>query len=258
MNTNHLIVISKYPEEDYRAAVFRDYISPRNEEFCQFHGIKYHLIDNRVDLEVIRGRPIWWKFSVILDMMKDGRIKDGDNVIHYDADIFNVKPEVSLFPPQGKSFAYAIDSGNTHCMGFCSLKVNEWSKKLVSRIMCEERWERTKDIITKHDRFGTYSSFVREFGEQAMIYLLFGIKRHSDKSFWSFPNNGWHSEVTDEVRYTLKELKENVHIFPTEYNVTEWPLESSLEFNINPVNCKENVVLRHLTGANWFNVTNWV
>lgn len=254
----YLFVIAKYPETDYRTKIFRDIFSPQNKRYAELHDTKYVEIDNQHEIAVIRDNPTWWKFSIPEALLNADKLKDGDILIHYDADILNCKPEISLEIPEDKSFGYSIDSGNTACMGFYSVRINDWSKKLIRNVMDNERWERTKDIITKHDRFGTYSSYVREFREQALIHRMFGIKRHSDKSYWEYPNQGWHSEITDECIYSLEELNKNVHVFPTEYNVTEWENESSLQFNINKNIQKENVVLRHFTGCSWENYKNWI
>lgn len=253
-----LFVIARYPETDYRMEIFNNVFSKRNQSFCDNFDIKYVEIRNEHSLELIRNNPTWWKFSIPLQLIEAGTISDGDVLIHYDADILNCKPEISLEIPEGKSFGYSIDSGNTACMGFWSLRVNDWSKGLIKNIMDESRWERLKNKITIHDRFKTYSSFAMEFREQAMLHRLFGIKRHSDLSYWDMSNFGWHSEVTEECIYSLEDLHKNVHVFHTKFNVTEWEGESSCEFNINSKVKKEDVVLRHLTGCNWNNYKNWL
>lgn len=253
-----LFVISRYPEGDYRSEVFKNVFSKRNREFCDKNGLKYVEIGNEQSLDLIRNNPTWWKFSIPQMLIDTNTISDGDVLIHYDADIYNCKTDVSLEIPEDKSFGYSIDSGNTACMGFWSMRIDDWSKSLIKNIMDESRWERLKNEITIHDRFQTYSSFAMEFREQAMLHRLFGIKRHSDLSYWDMPNYGWHSERSAECIYSLDDLHQNVHIFDTKYNVTEWPGESSCEFNINANVKKEDVVLRHLTGCNWNNYKNWL
>lgn len=252
----YLFVLSSY--SDYRQKIFDEIISPRNKQYCDIHGYKYVEIRKEHNPKPFRGNYTWNKFSIPLDLINSGVLKEGDILIHYDADILNVKPEISLEIPEDKSFGYSIDSGNTVCMGFWSMRVNDWSRQLIRNVMDENRWNRLKDEITIHDRFKTFSSYAQEFREQAMIHKLFGVKRHSDKSYWEYPDYGWHSDVTDECVYSLDELRDNVHVFPTEYNVTEWKGESSLQFNINPIDDKDDVILRHFTGCSWENIKSWV
>lgn len=250
-----LFVIAKY--NDNRQKIFEEIISPRNKSYCDKHGFKYIEIKNDISLQTFRNNPTWWKFTIVKELLINNKVKDGDIISHIDADMYFVKDDSCLQTP--KSFSYAIDSGNTHCMGWYSLRINEWSRNLVDNILSEERYKKLNDKISIHDRFKTYSSFWQEFREQASWYSLAGIKRHSDKSFWEYSNYGFHSEYTEDVIYSLEELKENVHIFPTEYNVTEWVGESSCEFNINNKIKKENAVLRHFAGGqDWNSVRNWI
>jgi hypothetical protein len=249
-----LFVIARY--NDHRQKIFDDIISPRNKLYCEKHGYKYIEIKNDVNINKVRNHHTWWKFTILQDLIKSNRVIDGDFIIHMDADMYIVDIEKDLSTP--KSFSYSIDSGNTHCMGWYSIKVNDWSKNLIDNILSEERYFKLNDKISIHDRFKTHSSFWNEFREQASWYSLAGIKRHSDEPFWNYSNNGFHSEKNEDVLYTLEELNDNVHIFPTEYNVTEWIGESSCDFNINKVD-KNLVVLRHFAGGqNWNNIKNWV
>ena len=168
-----------------------------------------------------------------------------------------VKDDVSIETP--KSFSYAIDSGNTHCMGWYSLKINDWTRNLVKNILSDERFNKLNDKVTIHERFQSHSSFWHDFREQASWYSLAGIKRHSDKPFWEHTNNGFYSQYDENVIYSLDELKENVHIFNTEFNVTEWEGESGCQFNINNTVKREDVIIRHFAGGqDWNNIKNWI
>ena len=170
-----------------------------------------------------------------------------DSIItHIDADMCVVKTDMPY--ETSKSFSYSIDSGNTHCMGNYSIKINEWSRKLVDNILSEKRFDALNDVQTRHDRFGYINSFWHEFREQASWYSLAGIKRHSDEPFWNYPNNGWHSAKDEWTLYSLDELNEHVEVLPTEWNVTELAGESSCEFLINKVK-KEDVIIRHFAGG---------
>jgi len=249
-----LFVIAKY--DGFKQKIFDEIISPRNASFCEKHGFKYVEIKNNIDLPLERYNPTWWKFTILRDLINSGKVSDGDIVTHIDADMYFVKEDVSL--ETDKSFSYAICSGNTHCMGWYSIKINDWSRNLINNILSEERFQKLYNKITIHDRFKTHSSFWHEFREQASWYSLAGIKRHSDKPFWEYSNNGFHSEPNEDVVYSLDDLEKHVSIFPTEWNVTEWENESACQFNINKVK-REDVILRHFAGGqSWENIKNWI
>ena len=61
--------------------------------------------------------------------------------------------------------------------------------------------------------------------------------------------------------YDLEQIYENVHLFPSTYNVTEFYGESACINNINPVENYNDVVIRHFAGAQkwrkqWTNTNN--
>lgn len=245
----YLMVIANY--SDWRQEFFETYMSPRNKDYCKIHGFEYIEITEK--LEPIRGRVGWIKAFKVQELLKT-TLKDDDVLTCLDADMAIVKKEILYAPDENKSFAYAIDSGNTHCMGSYSIRVNDWSRNLFDLIVDESRYNFLNDQMTIHERFGTYSSFWKEFYDQASWYSLAGIKRHSDKSFWEYPDYGWHSdktatgEVNEWCEYTLEELHENVQILPTSWNVTELEGESSCEFLINKTP-REDVIIRHFAGG---------
>lgn len=250
-----LFVISKY--NDNRQKIFDEIISPRNKQYCEKHNFKYVEIKNETPLALIRNNPIWWKFFIIKDLVDKNKLNDGDIITALDADMYIVDIESKLYT--NKSFTYSIDSGNTHCLGWYSLTINEWSKQLINNIVDEKRYIKLINKQTLHPRFNTYSSLWQIWAEQASWYSLAGIKRHSDISFWNLDNNGFNSEITEDVIYSIDELKQNVEILKTEFNVTEWEGESSCEFNINNNVKRENVIIRHFAGGqDWNNIYNWI
>jgi len=255
----YLFVLAAY--SDYRQQIFDDIISPRNKEYCNNNGFKYIEIRKEHNPVPFRGNYTWNKFKVVQDLMKSGTLKDNDIIINMDADMFitrGIQANHGLEPLPQYSFSYAIDSGNTHCMGWFCVRVNDWSRLLIDNILSEERYQKLKDKISIHERFKTYSSFWNEFREQASWYSLAGIKRHSDKSFLLYPNYGFHSEVTEDTVYSVDELRDNTYVFPPIYNVTEWEGESGCQFNINKVP-KKDVIIRHFAGGqDWRNIKNWV
>ena len=240
----YLMVIASYP--DWRQEFFENFMSPRNKEYCKRHGVVYLEYTNKQELAPYRGNFTWLKFTLVRDLLESGKLQDGDILTHLDADMCYAKIDKEYIT--SKSFSYSIDSGNTHCMGSYSIKINDWSKTLISNILSEERYNKLNDIHSIHEAFGHMSSFWHEFREQASWYSLAGIKRHSWEPFWNLPDYGWHSNKSENVLYSLEELYEHVEVLPTIWNVTELVGESGCEFNINNTK-KEDVIIRHFAGG---------
>ena len=236
----YLMVIASY--KDYRQDFFDKHISPRNKEYCKIHGVEY--IEIKESLTPVRGKLGWIKAFKVRDMI-NSELKDGDILTCLDADMAIHKTEFEYAPK--KSFTYSIDSGNTHCMGSYSVRVNDWTKNLFNLITCEDRYSRLGSKPTRHPAFGDYSSFWESHYDQASWYSLAGITRHSWVPFFQLPNCGWHSDHNEDTGYSLEELNDNVDILPTAWNVTEMPGESDCHFNINPVR-REDVIIRHFAG----------
>lgn len=251
----YLFVLAAY--SDYRQEIFDKYISPRNKEYCELHGYKYVEIRNEHKPVAFRGNYTWNKWSIIRDLITTGKLTDGDYIINIDADQYIVNTSVDFITK--KSFSYAIDSCNSHCNSLLSFKINGWSKKLINELLSEERYQRLRNKISTHEGFpGKIDSFVNEFREQSILYYLFGIKRHSNISFWSLPNYGWHSYNTSDSIYTIKELHEHVEVWPSCYNVTSFEGEYEGMFFMNKCK-KEDVVTRHFAGgSDWNLIKNWI
>lgn len=212
--------------ETYTSKNFTDYCSLNNIQFLFVRDTSKHNIERH---------PTWMSWKIISDLIDSGSISDGDIISSIDADTCIVKKDASLFT--SKSFGYAIDSCNTHCMGFYSLKINEWTKKLVKNVLDEERYQRLKD-----------TPIWKMWNDQASIYTLFGIQRHSWIPFDLLENNGWHSHKTSDTIYSIEELHEHVEIMPTEWNVTHVAGEGFNEYFINPTQ-KRDTVIRHFAGS---------
>ena len=250
MNKNYLLAIASY--EDSRQEFFEKFTSKRNKEYSLIHGLEY--IEVTEGVEPIRGKLGWYKTFKVNEILDD--INDGDTLTYLDADMAIVDKSKLYIPEKDKSFSYSIDSGNTHCMGSFSIRVNDWSRNLMKLVIDESRYQNLIDVTTIHEHKGSESSFWEEFYDQASWYSLAGIKRHSDKSFWKIPNFGWHSSKDEWTIYPLEELYKNVQIFPTNYNVTELPGESTCTYYINKVNYNK-VFIRHFAGgqewrSEWF------
>jgi len=236
-----------YPgHKNEKQEIFDNHISPINQKYCDKHGFEYVVIRNDEPLELIRNNPTWWKFSIVQDWIKTGKVKEGDIVTHFDADMVITKDEQSY--QTDKSFSYAIDNGNTHCMGNYSVTINDWSKGLINRILDENFFQRMKD--TPH---------WQEFREQAAWYTLAGILPHSWIPFFDMPNYGFHSTVSPELHYSLEDLDKHVEVRGPEWNTTllaeeaDDPVSESLQkYNIVKSK-KEDMIVRHFAGGQPWN-----
>ena len=108
------------------------------KEYAKMHGYEY--LEFKDNLALVRNNPTWWKFSVVKDLIDSNTIKENDIISHFDADMCMVKPEYEF--TTNKSFTYVIDSGNTHCMGCYSMRINEWSKNTIDLILDEKRYKK--------------------------------------------------------------------------------------------------------------------
>lgn len=239
----HFLVIANY--SDQRQEIFDKVYSPRNKEYCQKYGYNY-IVSKGIDL--FRNNPTWWKFTVPLDFIKQGVIKEGDSLIHFDADM--IYHDISKEYPCSKSFTYAIDNGNSHCMGNYSMIINEFSLTMMNNILDENLWQSCKD-----------TELWTLWREQAAWYTLSGIPRHSWIDFRMMPHRGWH-QTQDEffkskIKYSLSELYNNVDILGPEWNSTiliedrnSIP-EGIMQYNIAKSQ-RKNCIIRHFAaGQGW-------
>ncbi len=244
MKKNYLLAIASYTDEK-KQAFFNKYVSVRNKEYCKLHNFEY--IEITSDVKPIRDQYFWFTSFKHEEIINDV-LNEGDGLVSVDADAIIVDIDRNLLPPNNKNYAYSIDTANTHCMGWSSFIKSEWTTNMLSLVNSQDRYDALIDKTYYHEGKKTEDSFWREFAEQASWYSLSGIKRHSNKSFWNLPDFGWHSAKDEWTIYSLNELHKNVHIFPSEYNVTELHGES---FGVNYINkVKYNdVVIRHFAGG---------
>jgi hypothetical protein len=231
-----LFVMADYP--DWRQSFFKKWMSPRNKEYAEKHGFEYREIlslPRQENGKFYRDNPTWLKFKVVKDWIDSGEFSDGDVISHIDADICVFNTEKSF--ETSKSFGYAVDSCNTHCMGAYTIKVNDWSKKLIENILDDKRYERLKNL-----------PHWQTFREQACWYTLSGIKPHSWVPFIDLPNFGFHELKNEEVIYGLEELLNNVEIFPVEWNVTHVAGEGHNDYFMIPCD-RRKTVFRHFAGG---------
>ena len=236
------LVIASY--KDYRQSHFEEYHSPRNKKYCDYHGFEYIEIKDFDDIpDHCKIRPIvWYRWFLIDHWLKEGVLNDGDIVSHIDADICIVNGETAFKPSIGKNFAYAIDSCNTHCMGAFSLRICDWTRFLLKRMIDEKRWVKFN---------GT--PFWQMFQEQACWYSLAGIQNTfadpKQLSWNEIGHLGWHSTKESDPVFSLDELYENVEILPVEWNVTDWNKSSPYFRFPTKTNRQEDVIFRHFAGG---------
>lgn len=231
-----LFVIARY--KDNRQNLFEQYISPKNEDYCRRHGMEYILVDNSWNLPDFRGNITWHKFLLLKFFLEEGRIKRGDSVVHFDADMVIVKPELEY--KTDKSFSYAIDNCNSHCMGNFCINVNDWSVKLVENILDENFYQQNKE--SKH---------WKRFREQAAWYSLAGIDPFFHGSYLETTNNGF---LNIPAKYSLEELIENVEVKTPIWDCTlleeevDNPVARSLSRLYKNKTKKNETIIRHFAG----------
>ena len=214
---------------------FEKYTEPRFEKYAAFHGWETKIVKDYSRYELTRQHPTWMSWLIIADMLATGEITDGDNVMSIDADIcvFDItKPFITK-----KSFGYAIDSCNTHCMGAYTIKINEWSRKMIDKMLDQDMYLRLKD-----------TPIWKMWNDQAAWYTITGIQRHSWIPFNQLDNNGYHVNRNPDIALTIQELEEHVEVFPVEWNVTHVTGEGFNEYFINPSH-RRDTIFRHFAGG---------
>lgn len=235
----YLFVIARYKDE--RQDLFEKYISPKNKLYCKLHNLEYLEITNNFNFQNPRENPTWLKFYILDHFLETDIIRDGDCVLHFDADMIVVKPEYEYM--SAKSFSYAIDSCNSHCMGNFCMNINDWSLSLIKNILSEEAYE-----FSRKSRFGTF------FREQAVWYFLAGIDPSPKSSFLSMDNYGFNSKPTEISKYTTEDLLANVEIKGQEWNVTllKDEIDNRAAFNMRRLlvnhTDKKDMIIRHFAG----------
>ena len=217
---------------------FFDSLTENNfREYCVRNSIEFYMIKDRLKHSIDR-HPTWMSWKIIDDLITSGYLVDGDKVFSLDADTCIVDMNADL--TSKKSFSYAIDSCNTHCMGFYSLTIDNWSRKFIKDVLDENMYQKLKD-----------SPIWKMWNDQASVYELFGIKRHSWQPFQLLENFGWHSSVSLDTKYSIESIREHVEILPVEYNVTFVAGEGFNEFFINPTNGKDTIIRHFAGGPKW-------
>ncbi len=241
----YLLCIASY--QDDRQELFVKHHSPRNREYCKIHDFKYIEITDLKEIpEHCRRRKIvWYRFFLIRYWIEKGILKEGDIISQIDADIVIINAKLPLQPSEGKSFAYAIDSCNTHCMGVFSLRVNKWTRRMLNLLLDEDRWSKYRD-----------APFWEMFHEQASWYSLAGIKdtfADPQQPGWNtIENLGWGSTKRNDPVYTVDELKKNVEILPVEWNVTDFVGGSKYFRFPTKTQNRTDIIFKHFAGTKYW------
>ena len=236
----YLMCIAKF--NDWRQSFFDTYTSKRNKEFADAQGYEYLEI---TDIQPYRNSGTWLKLFSVKKLIDSGFLKEGDHITIIDADMCLVDARYPLI--SDKPFTYAIDSCNTHCMGYYSIRICDWSIKFVNELLNETNW-----------RNNGYNDFWSMWAEQASLYYITGIQRHSDIPFTELPNFGYGINPRPETVYSPEELLNNIEIRNVNYNVTY--LESDIDphnalisqYYINK-NDFNDIIIRHWAGGQQWN-----
>ena len=232
-----LLVIANY--KDARQKFFDEKTSILNRRYCDKHQFEYVVSKG---IETKRESPIWQKFFSVKSFLDNKELSDGDKITVLDADMVFAKDSEPY--ETEKSFSYAIDNGNTHCMGNYSLTINDWSRRMVDLIVDEERYARYKHL-----------EIWQRWAEQASWYYLCGIKEHSWIPFFDLPNYGWHSHENIKPVFSIEELRENIEIRGPEWNTTllEEEADDAVSKMLQQYNIvkstKDKTIIRHFGGG---------
>lgn len=239
-----------------RLSLYKKYMEPRNKAFCKLHDYKYVAtspdtltVTQLLDGIAPRDNFMFFRWKVIKDAIEAGTLKDGDIVTQFDCDVYIAQLKYNF--ETKKSFTYAIDSGNTHCLGIFSLRINEFTKRLIDAIICPQRHYKCSryPLFTENGNHDT----LYYANDQHAYYHIAGIKPHSWKSFLDLPNYGFHSLTTPNTLFTLKELLDNVEVLGPEWNTTHLVEETGDNGKPNTYDIvrttRDQVIYRHFAGG---------
>jgi hypothetical protein len=258
-----LLTLAEYP--DNRQQIYTQYASPRFKKYADMHDFKF--IEVTPDKWRCPAKMVmhddpdndkrfsrWYFIQKALD---EGAIKDDDIITYFDCDVYIAKPEIPLIT--NKSFSYAVDSGNTHCTGVFSLKVNDYTRKLIKEIISNERYQKLRNKPRWKENFG--ASYPLYDHDQDAYYHIVGLPAHSWESYYDVPNYGFHTEKED-TSFSLEEILDNTEILPTEWDVTHLVEETGDNgkpntYDINRTT-KDKVIARHFAGGQKWDFQRWI
>ena len=191
-----MVCYSNYSGE--KSQFFNTYTEKNFNQYCGKNNIDFYLIKDQKN-HTINRHPTWMSWEIISNLIDDCKLVDGDKVFSIDADACITKMNENM--TSDMSFGYAIDSCNTHCMGFYSLTINEWSRKFVKNVLNEQRYNILKD-----------TPIWSMWNDQASVYSLFGIDIAGLLFVFFQTMDGIH--VSQKILYmTLKILRKMYKFF---------------------------------------------
>jgi hypothetical protein len=231
-----LLQVANY--QDYKQDYFLKF-QEKTKNFALKHNYIYHHFDSKIG----DRNYSWQKIVRANQLLQDKYVNDDDIIFCLDADacIFDISNDF----PCINNFNYAIDNGNTHCMGIWSMKICDWTKQLLINLLDDQRYEKYKNT----ELWNTWS-------EQGSWYTITGLPRHSWTNFMLVNNYGWNSEVGEDTIYSIEELKNNINLLEPIWNTTL--LEE--DYDTTPAICqqyhivksiKEETKIRHFAGQQW-------
>jgi hypothetical protein len=244
--------------------LFESYIAPRNKQYCKIHGYRYlqTSLETAPPTQVFQNVPardniMFFRWKLLQDAINGGTLNDGDIINLFDCDVYIAHPK-QLFETK-KSFTYAIDSGNTHCMGIFSLKVNDFTRKLINGIVSQERYDVLSKLLLYKEDIKQEIPFYA--CDQHAFYHVAGIKPHSWVPFLEMPNYGFHSCKTDYTLFSVEELLENIEVLGPEWNTTHLVEETGTNGTPNMYDIvrttKDKVINRHFAGGQSWLCKEW-
>ena len=236
----YLLCVASF--EGYKKTFFENFTSIRNKEFAIEQGYEYIEIKEK---QSFRNSGTWLKLYNVKKLIDSNFLKEGDHITVIDADMCLVDSIYTL--TSEKPFTYAIDSCNTHCMGYYSIKICDWSIRFVNELLNEENYLKNSD-----------THFWKMWAEQSSFYYITGIQQHSDIPFFELPNCGYGLEIRPETVYTPEELLENIEIRNVNYNVTYVfsdidPINLGVEKYYINKNEFKNIIIRHWAAGQMWN-----
>jgi len=225
-----LFCVGVFDDKDYRYEIFNNQIKKRNEDYCLYHGFEYLHI---TEIPIFRDHYSWSRIKLANELIS--QMGDGDILANIDADMCIVDGKEPFITK--KSFAYSIDTGNSHCLGNWTLRVNHWSRNLLHNLIDDKIYNLISD-----------SELVKMWKEQGILYHIFGIKNPltDDSHFLCDINKMNYAYMEQDYGfrlYEISELIENIEVLSSDWNVPYLPGDRYFI-------CKhDSLIIRHWSGG---------
>ena len=125
-----LLTLCAFPEGHIMNDIFNNHIKPNFLYYANKHNFEFVVIDK----DVVSPRHIHWaKFDWIKN---NTSLKDGDIVTYIDSDSIIMNFDIDFV--FDKNFSIPIESTGIMCMGFFSIKICDWSKCFIDKMINKE------------------------------------------------------------------------------------------------------------------------